>query len=43
MAMDGAVDGCSALYALPLLLEKCFAGTIKTEKKVLRFNKRRIC
>lgn len=43
MAMDGAVDGCSALYALFFLLEKCFAGTIKTENRVLCFNKRRIC
>ena len=31
MAMKGAVDGCFALYALPLLLEKCFTGTIKSE------------
>lgn len=31
MAMDGAIDGCFALNALLLLLEKCFTGTIKSE------------
>lgn len=31
MAINGVVDGCFALYALPLLLEKCFTGTIKSE------------
>lgn len=31
MAMDGTVDRSFALYALPLLLEKCFTGTIKSE------------
>lgn len=31
MATDGAIDGCFALNALLLLLEKCFTGTIKSE------------
>lgn len=31
VAMNGAADGCFALYALLLLLEKCFTGTIKSE------------
>lgn len=31
MTMNGTVDGCFSLCALPLLLEKCFARTIKAE------------
>lgn len=31
MAMNGAVDWYLVLYALSLLVEKCFTGTIKSE------------